>query len=74
MSDVDKRDKLADEPFAYRVSKEGKVFIYWQGRQVMILKDRPAQKFLVQVAQADTRQAQLVMAKLTGHFKHGNER
>ena len=33
-------DKLADEPFSYRASGDGKVFISWQGRTVMTLKDR----------------------------------
>ncbi len=40
----------------------------------MILKEQSAKKFLAKVNGADQRQAQLVMAKITGNFKHGNER
>ena len=40
----------------------------------MTLKDKEAQKFLGKVEGLDPKQAQLVMAKITGNFKHGNER
>ncbi len=73
-SNIDKRNIFAEEVFAYRVNKDGKIFITWYGKQVMILKEQGAKKFLTKVAGADQRQAQLVMAKITGNFKHGNER
>lgn len=73
-TNVDKRNIFAEEVFAYRVNKDGKVFITWHGKQVMILKEQGAKKFLAKVSGADQRQAQLVMAKITGNFKHGNER
>jgi hypothetical protein len=73
-ANVDKRNSLDEEVFAYRVNKDGKVFITWHGKQVMILKEQGAKKFLAKVNGADQRQAQLVMAKITGNFKHGNER
>jgi hypothetical protein len=41
---------------------------------VTFLRGKAAQKFLVRVDGVDERSAQLVMAKVTGHFKHGNER
>lgn len=74
MSDTDKRNKFAEAVFSYRESKAKKVFIYWQGKQVMILKDKKAEKFLAQIAGLNDREAQLVMAKITGNFKRGNER
>jgi hypothetical protein len=40
----------------------------------MILKGRRAQKFIAMIADLDGLAAQLVMAKITGNFKHGNER
>ena len=70
---VDQHGVLADEVFAYRASKE-KVFISWHGKQVMILKGRDAARFLNKIAGLEGKQAQLVMAKLTGNFKRGNER
>jgi hypothetical protein len=71
---IDKRNKLDEEVFSYRVSKEGKVSIYWHSKQVMILKGQQAQKFIAKIANLDGVAAQLTMAKITGNFKHGNER
>lgn len=70
----DQRGRLAEEPFAYQASAGGKVFITWQGRQVMILKGDDAQAFLKRVAGLDARAQQLAMAKVTGNFKRGTER
>ena len=74
MENVDKRDKLVEEPFSYRVSKDNKVFIYWQGKQVTILSGKSCEKFLARIVSADSMEAQLIMAKATGNFKHGNEK
>ena len=73
MSGVDKRGKLEERPFTYRKTKDGKVFIHWHGRQIMILKGESAEKFITSIEQAESQQAQLLMARVTGHFKHGNE-
>ncbi len=70
----DKRNIFADEVFTYRASKDGKVFISWHGKQVIILKDKQARDFLSKVEGLDEREAQMVMAKITGNFKRGNER
>ncbi len=70
---IDKRGVLDEEVFTYRESRE-KVFLFWNGRQVMILKGKPAQKFLAKIDGLEGKAAQLVMAKITGNFKHGNER
>lgn len=74
MNNIDKRNIFADEIFTYEVRKDNKVFIFWHGKQVMVIKGKQAQKFLRRVAGLDERSAQLVMAKLTGNFKRGNER
>lgn len=71
---IDQRHRLDDEVFSYRVSKDRKVFIFWHGKQIMILKDVAAAKFTREIAEAEPQQAQLLMAKITGNFKHGNER
>ncbi len=73
---IDKRNKLESEPFAFRAVKNGKVFITWNGKQVMTLTDTKARDFLAKIVtldSADTKSAQLLMAKLTGNFKRGNE-
>ncbi len=74
MSNIDKRGKLQEEPFSFRETRDGKVFIYWHGKQVTVLKGKVASKFLKDISHADSAQAQLLMARVTGHFKHGNEK
>jgi hypothetical protein len=71
---VDKRGKLGEQPFTYRTTKGGKVFIHCHGRQIIILKGKTAEKFITSISQADAQQAQLLMARVTGHYKHGNEK
>jgi hypothetical protein len=71
---IDRRNRLDEEIFSYRVTKDGAAYIYWHGKQIMILKGKQAQKFIAKVADLDGKAAQLVMAKITGNFKHGNER
>ena len=72
-ANIDKRGRLDEEIFSYRESKD-KVFIFWHTKQVMILKGQQARKFLDKIAHLDGKEAQLVLAKITGNFKHGNER
>jgi len=60
--------------FSYRATKDGKVFLFWQGKQVKVLKGQVAQKFLRDVVVVGLQEAQLMMAKITGNFKRGNER
>jgi len=74
LSEVDKRNRLDEEPFSYNVSKDNKVFIYWHGKQVTILKGQESNKFLERIKNADLKETQLIMAKVTGNFKHGNEK
>jgi hypothetical protein len=74
MNEVDKRNKLDEEPFSYSVSKDNKVFIYWNGKQVTILKGKASEQFLARIKNMNGKEAQLVMAKITGNFKHGNEK
>ncbi len=71
---MDERDPLGDEPFSYRETKDGRVFISFRGRVVTTLAGASARKFASRVGAASTSEAQLAMAKATGHFKHGNER
>ena len=74
MIEIDKRRVMDDEVFTYRLSKDGKVAIYWHGKQVTVLRGQQAQNFMARIAALDAREAQLVMAKATGNFKRGNER
>ena len=73
-SPVDKRGTLEDDVFTFRVTKDRKVFISWYGKQVTILSGRKAESFISDIDNADGKDAQLLMARVTGHFKHGNEK
>lgn len=75
MTNIDKRNRLGEEPFNYRVTKENTVFLEYNGRQVKVLKGKEAEKFLKRIRVADNiTEEQLIMAKITGNFKRGNER
>ncbi|MBE6082778.1 hypothetical protein EQM13_15470 [Acidilutibacter cellobiosedens] len=74
MDNIDKRNKLDEEVFSYKVSKDNKVFIFWHKKQVMILKNRESEKFLSKMSKSSAKESQLIMAKITGNFKRGNER
>jgi len=74
MKSIDKRNKFEEEIFSYQIGRDDKVFIYWYNQQVMVLKNKMAQKFINQIEGLDERNKQLVMAKITGNFKRGNER
>jgi len=67
-------DPLADQPFSYREAKDGKIFLHYKNRLVMTLKGREAERFSFRIAGATEHEAQLLMAKATKNFKHGNER
>ncbi len=74
MDEVDKRKRFDEEVFSYRVLKDGRIFLFWYQKQVKILKGPAAQKFLQDIDGQDQRGIQLVIAKVTGNFKRGNER
>ena len=66
-------DPLAAAPFSFRETR-GRVLIAFRGKTVTTLAGAAAARFMDRVAGATPRDAQLVMAKATGHFKRGNER
>lgn len=74
MTDKPGEDTLDDEPFEFQATKNGLVQISYGGRVVTNLAGRNAERFLQKVEEGDARTRQLLMAKATGHFKHGNER
>lgn len=74
MNEIDKRNKLDEEPFSYKVTKDKKVFIYWYEKQVSILKGKESERYLERIENANSKEIQLILAKITGNFKHGNEK
>lgn len=75
MTDKDRQYILDEEAvFSYRTSKNGEAFISWRGKQVLILTGKQAASFMSRIDGLTGSEAQLVMAKVTGNFKRGNER
>lgn len=74
MNNIDKRNRLSEEVFTYRSTKDNKILIYWKGKQVTILTGKASETFLKSIEGKDHLETQLVMAKLTGNFKRGNEK
>ncbi len=72
--EIDKRGRLDEEVFTCRITKDKKVFIAWHGKQVTTLSGDKAESFIAEMQGAGGKNAQLIMAKVTGHFKHGNEK
>lgn len=62
--------------FSYRADKDGKVRIFSGNRPVVTLKGNKAQSFLANAEAngGDGEAQQLLMARVTGNFKRGNER
>lgn len=69
-----KEKTFEEEIFSYKVSKDNKVFISWNGKQVMILKGKESKKFIEKIFNSDKEEKHLIMAKATGNFKRGNEK
>ncbi len=70
----DARDRFAEDVFTYRTTKEGKILISWQGKLVATLAGKPAQQLMFKLQASDRLEIQHLLARATGHFKHGNER
>ena len=68
------RGGLDEAPFSYHTTKDGQVFISWQGQHVTTLRGSKATQFLKRVEAATEAQQQHHMARVTGNFKRGNER
>ncbi len=68
------RRTIAPVDFSYSVTKDGRVRIAFRGRHVVTVAGRRAGRLEAQLAGADGDEAQLLLAKATGNFKHGNER
>ncbi|MBK8981030.1 MAG: hypothetical protein IPM38_01635 [Ignavibacteria bacterium] len=65
---------LDEQQFEYRIFKDNKIQIYWNGKQVMMLKGSAAQNLMKKLERAEGKEEQLVLAKVTGNFKRGNEK
>ncbi|MER2128277.1 hypothetical protein [Solibacillus sp.] len=76
MSEIDKRDRLGEEPFAYQIMKNGTVTIHYRGKQIKVIKDKEAERLIARIKAVENNllEVQLLLAKITGNFKRGNEK
>ncbi|WP_243705940.1 hypothetical protein [Micromonospora sp. KC721] len=61
----------APDGFTYRLRKNGEVELLHHGRPAGVLRGAAATRFLIDVTNDDPQE---LMARLTGNYKHGNER
>ena len=57
--------------FTYRVRKNGDIELHHHGRPAGVLRGPSATRFLTDVEHQDPQE---LMARLTGNYRHGNER
>jgi hypothetical protein len=72
--ETDRRGRLEDDPFDYRITKNGQVLISRGGRQVTTVAGSRASKLIAVLERGNELDVQLALAKVTGNYKRGNER
>ena len=63
-----------EQPFAYVIRKDGSISISHDGRSVMVVSGDAAARLAKKLLDGNLLAVQLVLAKITGNFKRGNER
>ena len=63
-----------DLGFTFRVRKNGDVEIFHRGRLASTLRGNEADDFKQEAQDEASAEAQQLMARVTGNYKHGNER
>lgn len=68
-------DRLEEEQFTYKVTKDGNLFVYWHGKEVRTYTGFKAAQIIEDLNSAtSTRDTQFALARVTGNFKRGNEK
>ena len=71
----DQRDILFNEkPFSYKLVKDNKAQISYKGKMISILVGKDYNKLVRVISLDNIYELQLFLAKVTGQFKHGNEK
>lgn len=64
---------LEDDPFSYRVTKDGRVLVSRGGRLVVTVAGRRADRLVAELGDSDELDQEL-LARATGNYRRGNER
>jgi len=62
------------ELFEYKIGKDYKVMIYYSGKLLLTYTKKKAASFLKKISKLNVQDQQMMMAKITGNFKRGNEK
>jgi len=73
MKNTDKKNQLIEHLFSYKITSSDKVIIYRNNKQIMIIKSKEAVKLQSKITNKSEQQVQLILAKITGNYKRGNE-
>lgn len=65
---------LEDDPFDWRVTKDGQLLVSRGNRVVTTIRGAAAAKLLGRLERASDDDAQQLLARATGNYKRGNER
>jgi len=63
-----------ERPFSYKITKDRKILIFRDNKRIKIIKSKWSEEFIRQQHSLTQEQIQMKLAKITGHYKHGNER
>ena len=75
VSAMAKHDRLNEEQFSYKATKDGSLFVYWNDKHVRTFSGNKAAGILAEIEEAaSNRDVQLALARVTGNFKRGNEK
>ena len=65
---------MATYQFDYKIKKDQGIMIFWRQQQVMIVKGKKAAQLILKLKAANPDEAEMILAKITGNFKRGNEK
>ncbi|MBX3080177.1 MAG: hypothetical protein KF716_01000 [Anaerolineae bacterium] len=71
---IDKRGKLEEDPFDFQITKDRRILIYRDNALIKVVHGHDAEKLIPTLETSDEELIQLALAKVTGNYKHGNER
>ena len=63
-----------DLGFSYRRLKTGELEVMHRGRRAATLRGRDVEDFVAEIQGLSSAGEQQLMARITGNYKHGNER
>jgi hypothetical protein len=66
-------DPLAEDPFTYRITKDGRMLIGRGGRTVTVVAGKAAKTLATKIGVADDAGVQQLLARATGNYRRGNE-